>query len=79
MAIESKYGNLSIANIPEDEPVFLLRAQDILALAAIRSYLELCAGAGCADAHLDGITTAAGRFARWQAANPGKPKLPDTP
>ncbi|HNR51016.1 MAG: hypothetical protein BWZ01_01714 [Deltaproteobacteria bacterium ADurb.BinA179] len=38
MAVSGKYGNVSIPNVGNDEPVFILRAQDRLALAAIEMY-----------------------------------------
>ena len=43
MAQGSKYGKVSTEKkaIPENEPVFLLRAQDELASAAVRYYAEL--------------------------------------
>lgn len=39
----SKYGRITaeFKNIPEEEPVFLLRAQDILAPAAVETYANL--------------------------------------
>lgn len=81
MALEGKYGNVSVelGSIPDDEPVFLLRAQDMLAVPAIREYLDLCTRAGCVEEHLDGIGVAIGRFARWQVVHPDKAKLPGSP
>lgn len=38
MAIEKKYGTLDIPGIPADEPIFILRAQDNLALSLLREY-----------------------------------------
>lgn len=38
MAISGKYGKLQIPNIGADEPVFILRAQDLLAEKAIQVY-----------------------------------------
>lgn len=35
MAISTKYGKVDIGNIGEEEPVFILRAQDKLAEAAL--------------------------------------------
>ena len=38
MAISGKYGNLDIPKIGADEPIFILRAQDKLALSTIEVY-----------------------------------------
>lgn len=48
MAKETKYGQVTTERkrIPEDEPVFLLRAQDKLAAEAIGFYAELRRKAG---------------------------------
>ena len=41
MAVSTKYGKLSIPKVGDDEPVFILRAQDKLAEAAIEMYKAL--------------------------------------
>jgi flavorubredoxin len=46
MAISGKYGRLSIPKVGADEPVFILRAQDKLAQAAIEMYQSLAASHG---------------------------------
>jgi len=47
MAISLKYGKIDIPNIPDDEPVFIIRAQDSLSVPVISEYLKLCvSGAG---------------------------------
>ena len=38
MAISTKYGNIHIPDIGDDEPIFVLRAQDKLALPLIEIY-----------------------------------------
>jgi len=38
MAISGKYGKLDIPKIGKDEPVFILRAKDRLAAAAVELY-----------------------------------------
>jgi len=43
MAISGKYGKLSIPKIGEEEPVFILRAQDTLAQRTIEIYKILAA------------------------------------
>lgn len=43
MAVSAKYGEVSIPRVGADEPVFILRAQDALAEAAIEVYRALAA------------------------------------
>jgi hypothetical protein len=71
MAISSKYGNIDIPKVGKEEPVFILRAQDKLAQAAIEMYRSLAASHGSAVA--DALSKELDRFRRWT----GKKKLPD--
>jgi hypothetical protein len=41
MAIEGKYGRIDVPGIPDDEPIFIFRAQDRLAEKVVRSYAGL--------------------------------------
>jgi hypothetical protein len=47
MALSGKYGRLSIPRIGEDEPVFILRARDMLAETAVQMYQLLAASHAC--------------------------------
>lgn len=65
-----KYGNLRIAGIPPDEPVFVLRAQDAHAIYVIEEYQRL---AGSHDKNMhDGLDLTLARFRSWPTR-----KLPD--
>ena len=71
MAVSSKYGKVNISKIGENEPVFILRAQDELAESAIRMYQSLAASheskiAKSLDKEID-------TFHKW----PGVKKFPD--
>jgi len=46
--VKSKYGRISVEgkDIPEGEPLFLLRGQDRLAVAAVRYYASLVSATG---------------------------------
>ena len=46
MALSGKYGKLTIPKVGDGEPVFILRAQDKLAEAAIEMYRVLAASHG---------------------------------
>jgi len=71
MAVSGKYGKVDIPNVGDDEPVFILRAQDKLAEAAIVMYQALAASHGAEVAN--GVETELEVFRRWG----GKKKLPD--
>jgi len=63
MAISGKYGRLHIRRISEEEPVFILRAQDQLAVPTIEMYQLLAAshGASVSQSLEDEITS----FRHW--------------
>ena len=71
MAISGKYGKVDIPKIGEDEPVFILRAQDRLAEGTIQIYKVIASKHG---SHLeDGLDQEIERFRNWS----GPKKMPD--
>jgi hypothetical protein len=71
MAISGKYGKISIPKVGEDEPVFILRAQDKLAASAIEIYRALVASHGAPMG--DRLQSEIDRSRRWS----GQKKMPD--
>ncbi len=71
MAKSSKYGKIDIPKIGEDEPVFILRAQDKLAEAALQMYGALARSHGSRVSN--GIEQEIEAFKKWT----GKKKVPD--
>jgi hypothetical protein len=71
MAVSTKYGRVNIPKIGENEPVFILRAQDRLAEAAIGMYKLLAASHGSRLA--PSLDKEIESFRKW----PGAKKLPD--
>ena len=71
MAQSGKYGKLNIPKIGENEPVFILRAQDKLAEPAIEMYRLLASSHGCWIA--GGVQKEVDNFRQWK----GTKKLPD--
>ena len=71
MALSGKYGKVNIPNVGEDEPVFILRAQDNLAESAIEMYRTLAASHGSPVAHE--LQKEIDAFRRWG----GPKKMPD--
>jgi hypothetical protein len=77
MAQDLKYGSIDIPGIPEDEPVFVLRAQDKAAMGTLFAYSQVCAAAGAGPDHQAGIRAAHQVFLDWAVATGGT-KVPDT-
>jgi hypothetical protein len=71
MAVSGKYGQIDIPKIGEREPVFILRAQDLLAGPAIELYKILVQSHGSALGA--DLGKEIGRFQRWT----GRKKIPD--
>jgi hypothetical protein len=71
MAVSGKYGKVHIPKVGEEEPIFVLRAQDKLAVPAIEMYQSLAAshGSSVAKSLSDEITS----FKNWK----GRKKIPD--
>lgn len=62
--------------IPEDEPVFILRARDRVAIHAIRIYVVLCQVDMVDDERVEQLFAVIDRFCSWMMLNPGKVKQP---
>lgn len=71
MALSGKYGKLDIPEIAAEEPVFILRAQDVLAATVIQMYQLL------ADSHgrllAKDLDKEIQSFQKWS----GSKKMPD--
>lgn len=68
MAIEQKYGQVTteFGDIPPNEPVFLLRAQDSLAPVALAAYQAACAATpGVTALHTREIDGSVEAFQEW--------------
>ena len=71
MALSGKYGKLTISKVGDGEPVFILRAQDKLAEAAIEMYRVLAASHGSPLAGK--LQKEIDAFRQWKGAK----KVPD--
>ena len=71
MALSGKYGKIDIPKMVEDEPVFIIRAQDNLAKSAIEMYRALAASHSAPVA--DTLQKAIDSFRPWS----GQKKTPD--
>jgi len=71
MAISGKYGRIEIPDVGADEPVFILRAQDRLALPAMEMYGALANSHGSPVAKT--LQKEIDKFCNWK----GIKKMPD--
>ncbi len=71
MAVSGKYGQVNIPKVGLNEPIFILRAQDKLAVAALEMYRALVQSHGSPLAAK--IKKEIDRFERWE----GSKKIPD--
>ena len=79
MPIDRKYGRVTLEHgihIPDDEPVIVFRASDLLAVKVLGYYLMLCARSGSPRRHLGLVIDNIEIFRAWQAANVAK--VPDS-
>jgi hypothetical protein len=76
--LDGKY-NIQLVNkhtgsiIPDDEPVFILRARDIHAVTAMIAYAEVCKN----QSQQIEVYNRIDEFQEWQINNQGKLKEPD--
>ena len=62
--------------LPDDEPLFLSRARDHLALPMLRHYRELAVADGCNDWFLDAIDERIAAFEAFTKEHPERMKQP---
>ena len=65
------------ADIPVDEPLFILRAQDDLAIPMLHRYKNFALSAECSPEFIADIDGDIEAFAVWREANRGRTKKPD--
>jgi hypothetical protein len=81
MAIDSKYGKITVEKEPDtpfgdDEPLFLLRGNDLLAKDVLLEYLNL-AEAECSDEFIDKVNEVIATFREYRETHEDDIKLPD--
>lgn len=64
--------------IPDDEPIFVLRARDSHAVATLSTYLCLVKASGDHGAHLNAVRMRLDQFEKFSRENKERMKLPDT-
>lgn len=80
MGYSRKHGRVTTERkqVPEDEPVFVIRGADAMACPLLSAYYERCTAGGAEAEHLASVEAEYTRFADWQEAHPERVKVPDT-
>ena len=68
----TKHNSVSLMKAKDDEPIFVLRAQDKLAAGVVRQWAEQAAQAGCGNAKVREAREIADAMERWPTR-----KVPD--
>ena len=79
MAFDGKYGTITAEKkrFHPNEPVFLFRAQDAMALVAIDAYRDEVIRRKMPQEFVNAITAHGIAIIEWQKANPDLVKMPD--
>jgi len=81
MGYSLKHGDVRVEKgvIPDDEPVFVLRASDSLSADLLSAYLKMALRhQGMDGDHITAVTHTRNVFERWQADHQDQVKTPDT-
>jgi len=70
-------GDLDLSKIGEDEPVFLLRAQDLIAPHVVHGWVVAAEIAKVAEAKVEDAKKCSDAMLEWQGMHPYKVKRPD--
>lgn len=60
------YNRVSGEVVPQEEPLFMLRARDILALGTLSDYAVRAVNDNCTDIHLEGIDATIRQFEKFR-------------
>ena len=75
MSSPTKHDCPVLANCSDDEPIFVLRGQDALAVQTVRSWINLAVKFGVPTSKIDNAKDIAMAMEEWQKSH--KTKLPD--
>lgn len=64
--------------VPEDEPLFILRGRDMNAVRLLDLYRELCQNNGADKKHLEAVQMRIKAFQKFANEHPERMKVPDT-
>ena len=75
--VATKHNCPCLEKAADDEPIFVLRAQDRCAPAAIRAWVHRAIGAGAPLAKTEAAMACAAEMEKWQAEHSAQAKFPD--
>lgn len=80
MGYDTRFGNVRTQHedIPEDEPVFMVRARDTLSIDVIATYMMRSIQSGSSKEHLRMVMGALEEFRYWQEHHPEEMHVPDS-
>jgi hypothetical protein len=67
----------AMLDIPDDEPIFILRGKDKLAFQTIMNYQSMAVSRRCPEAFIGDLDKVLERFEEWQDQHSELMKLPD--
>ena len=62
--------------LPFDEPLFLVRSRDAMALPTLLDYRERCALHSCPEEHIEGVSRMIEIFNQFKQLHPERMKIP---
>jgi hypothetical protein len=65
--VATKHNSISLDKAKDDEPIFVLRAQDLLAPDVVRGWADVAERAGCSPAKVTEAREIADAMERWPA------------
>ncbi len=77
--LKFRFGLIKRSNeepVPEDEPIFILRGRDHLAVEVLKCYRALSISDGCNDFHMDGLQAQIALFVDFAKDHPERMKQP---
>lgn len=79
MGYDRKFGRVTTehGDIPEDEPVFVIRGKDAAAPMAISHYADAAVMVGASDEFVDEVRRAVETVCAWQADHLDRIRAPD--
>jgi hypothetical protein len=64
--------------VPDDEPLFLLRARDMLSLNLLHHYKSISISNDCNDYHFENLDKTIEEFVKFKKEHPERMKMPST-
>lgn len=67
----------ALLGVPETEPIFIIRGQDVLAYPTLEYYTRIASDAGCDPSFLEELRQVQNAFSHFSVEESGQIKVPD--